>query len=65
MTSSVPLGPLLAIGFLAGGTALYVGDLASFTSRIDPVMQTFLIILGVVVALGLRRDATTIEARNG
>jgi hypothetical protein len=55
MTSRVPLGPLFAIGFLSGGLALYVGDLASFTSRIDPVMQAFLIMLGVIVAIGSHR----------
>lgn len=56
MTTRIPLGPVFAIGFLAGGLALYVGDIASFTSRIDPVMQAFLMMLGVIVALGLKRS---------
>jgi O-antigen ligase len=55
MTSRIPLGPIFAIGFLAGGVALYIGDIASFTSRIDPVMQAFLMMLGVAVAIGLKR----------
>jgi O-antigen ligase len=42
---------MLAIGFLAGAVGLYVGELASFSTRLEPIAQAFFILLGAIVAI--------------
>jgi O-antigen ligase len=49
--SRVPSQSLLAIGFVAGGVALYVSELASFGTREDSISMAFAILLGCMVAL--------------
>jgi O-antigen ligase len=41
---------LLAIGFVAGAVGLYVGELVSFSTRLESIAQAFAILLGTVIA---------------
>jgi O-antigen ligase len=45
---------LLATGFLAGMVALYLGELASFSTRIDVIAQTTALMAGIMVGLSRR-----------
>jgi O-antigen ligase len=51
-TSEHPQASLLAIGFAGGMLAVYTGELAGFSTRMESVAQAFYILLGVAVALG-------------
>jgi O-antigen ligase len=45
------LGSLLVIGFFTGFIAVYVGELASFITRLDAVQQAFFVMLGMTMGL--------------
>lgn len=60
-----PLTSLLAVGFAGGVLALYVGELASFGTRFDPVAAVFYILLGVMVAMGRTSDRPVTLGRLG
>ena len=58
-------GSLIAVGFVAGVIALYVGEIVSFSTKADPVMQMFFILLGIMVALLRIHGASPDRARAG
>jgi O-antigen ligase len=56
-SSSDGFAALVGLGVATGIVALYIGDLFSFSTRIDAIYQGMLILLGLVLALG--RTATS------